>query len=172
MKYFSIPLAILVLSFATHGIFAQSQKEKDRATFISVAKALEKKPFDPNAANARAWGFKWLADTDEVSVGICGGTMKLIPDKKNKFKAELLMQQTFGMGVFKLENPAKKDDERSAQFAGFESMLRTYDVMVQENDKAKNEEMDAMLTKQKSGELKALVDSAFDTGKCGSKSSN
>jgi hypothetical protein len=50
--------------------------------FISNARLLEKNPFDPNARDARAAGFKWVADTDQVSVGICGGTMILIPEKK------------------------------------------------------------------------------------------
>jgi hypothetical protein len=82
------------------------------------------------------------------------------------------MQQTFGMAVFKLENPDKKNDEKAAQLAGFESMLRTYEVMVAQDEKAKNPEMDALLAKQKSGELKAVLDAAFDAGHCGSKVSN
>lgn len=165
-------LAVFCYLFLANNAFAQSQPEKDRASFINNTRLLEKKPFDPNAPAARQWGFKWLADTDQVTVGICGGTMKLIPEKKNKFKAELLLQQTFGMGVFKLENPDKKDDDKAAQLAGFESMLRAYEVMVQENEKAKSAELDALLAKQKSGELKTAVDAAFDAGKCGSKNSN
>ncbi|HMT07419.1 MAG TPA: hypothetical protein PKA82_05395 [Pyrinomonadaceae bacterium] len=93
--------------------------------------------------------------------------MKLNPEKKNKFKGELLMQMTFGMAVFKLENPDKKDDEKAATLAGVESMLRTYAVMLSENEKAKNTELDNLVAKEKSGELKALVDATFDAGKCG-----
>ncbi|MGD9590423.1 MAG: hypothetical protein AB7Q37_15480 [Pyrinomonadaceae bacterium] len=162
--------AVLLVCLSASTASAQSSAEKDRASFISNAKLLERKPFDPNAAAAREWGFKWLVETDQVSVGICGGTMKLIPEKKNKFKSELLMQQTFGMGVFKLENPDQKNDDKAAQLAGFESMLRAYEVMVQENEKARNADLDALLAKQKNGELKTTVDSAFDQGKCGSKS--
>jgi hypothetical protein len=95
---------------------------------------------------------------------MCSGTMKLIPEKKNKFKGELLMQFTFGMAVYKLENPDKKTDENAAQLAGLESMLRTYEVMVAENEKAKNAELDALLVKRNNGELKALVEAA-DCGK-------
>ncbi|MEZ5346211.1 MAG: hypothetical protein R2681_11735 [Pyrinomonadaceae bacterium] len=138
---------------------AQSKKEKDRASFISNTKLLEKKPFDENAGAARNWGFKYVADTDEVSVVLCSGTMKLIPEKKNKFKSELLMQFTFGMAVFKLENPDQKDDETAAQVAGLESMLRTYEVMLAENEKAKSPGMDDLLIKRNGGELKGLVES-------------
>lgn len=172
MKRSTVLLVVLCFLCFASSVFGQSQPEKDRASFLSNARLLEKKPFDPSAASAREWGFKWLVETDQVTVGVCGGTMKLIPEKKNKFKSELLMQQTFGMGVFKLENPDKKNDEKAAQLAGFESMLRTYEAMVQENQKAKSPELDALLAKQKSGELKTAVDAAFDAGKCGSKSSN
>lgn len=165
MKKLAILFALIVVGLSAQFTFAQSQKDKDRAAFISNTRLLEKKPFDPNAPAAREWGFKWVADTDQVSVVLCSDTMKLIPEKKNKFKSELLMQFTFGMAVFKLENPDKKSDETAAQLAGLESMLRTYEAMIAENEKAKNAELDALLVKRNNGELKALVEAA----KCGKK---
>jgi len=164
-------LIIITLSLAAQTVAAQSKAEKDTASFISNTKLLEKKPFDPNAGAARNWGFKWVADTDQVTVGLCGSMMKLIPEKKNKFKGELLMQMTFGMAIFKLENPDKKDDEKAAQFAGVESMLRAYEAMFVENEKAKNAELDSLVTKQRNGELKAVVDAAYESGNCEVKGS-
>lgn len=166
MKKLSFLLIVIMLSLAAQTVAAQSKAEKDRASFISNTKLLEKKPFDPNADVARTWGFKWVADTDQVTVGLCGSIMQLIPEKKNKFKAELFMQMTFGMAVFKLENPDKKDDENAANLAGIESMLRAYGVMLVENDKAKNADLDSLVTKQKNGELKAVIDAAYASGKC------
>lgn len=160
MKNLSLLLILLFIGVTAQAVLAQSPKEKDRASFISNAKLLERKPFDPNAAAAREWGFKWLVDTDEVTVTLCSESMKLIPEKKNKFKSELLMQFTFGTAVFKLENPDRKSDEIAATLAGLESTLRTYEVMIAENEKAKNAEMDALLAKRTSGELAALVESA------------
>lgn len=165
MKKLSTILALLMLALTAQNGFAQSQKEKDRASFIANARLLEKKPFDPNAKSAREWGFLQVAETDEVIVVLCSDTMKLIPEKKNKFKGELLMQFTFGIAVFKLENPAQKDDENAAQTAGIESMLKAYEVMITENQKAKNTDLDALLVKRNNGELKTLIESA----KCGKK---
>jgi hypothetical protein len=160
MKKLTIILTVLFIGLMVQNTFAQTQKEREKATFISNAKLLEKKPFDPNAQVARESGFKWVADTDEVSVTLCSDIMKLIPEKKNKFKGELLMQFTFGVAVFKLENPDKKDDENAANLAGIESMLRTYQVMLKENEKAKNVDLDSLLVKQNNNELKAVVDAA------------
>ncbi len=171
MRKLSFFLVLIALSLAAQTVTAQSKAEKDRAAFISNTKLLEKKPFDPNASATRNWGFKWVADTDQVTVGLCGSMLQLIPEKKNKFKGELLMQMTFGMAAFKLENPDKKNDEKAAQLAGVESMLRAYEAMLVENEKAKNAELDALGTKQKSGDLKAVVDAAYASGKCDVKGS-
>ena len=150
----------MLVGLIVQSAFAQSKEEKDRKAFINNTHLLEKKPFDPNAPVARNWGFKWIADTDQVSVVMCSDTMKLIPEKKNKFKGELLMQFTFGMAVFKLENPDRKTDETAAQLAGLESMLKTYEAMIAEDAKAKNSELDALLLKRSNGELKTLVEAA------------
>jgi hypothetical protein len=168
MKRFTFIFALLIVAVSVQFSLAQSKKEKDRNAFINNTKLLEKKPFDPNAEVARKWGFKWVADTDEVSVGLCSDTMKLIPEKKNKFKAELLMQFTFGMAVFKLQNPDQKDDETAAQVAGLESVLRTYEKMLTENEKAKSPGLDELIAKRDNNELKTLVAS----GDCGSKKKN
>ncbi|CAN5439206.1 hypothetical protein BH10ACI1_BH10ACI1_14320 [soil metagenome] len=165
MKKLTIIFALFIIALSAQTGFAQSQKEKDRKAFISNTRLLEKKPFDANADAARKWGFKWVADTDEVSIVLCSDTMKLIPDKKNKYKAELLMQFMFGMAVFKLENPDQKNDENAAQLAGLESMLKAYEVMVAEKSEAKNAELDALLVKRNNDELKTLVEAA----KCGKK---
>ncbi len=166
MKYSTLLLTIVVLLISAHIGAAQSQDQKDRESFISNAKLLERRPFDSNAGAAREWGFKWLVETDQVSVVLCSDTLDLIPKKKNRFKSELTMQFTFGQAVFKLENPAQKDDESAAQLAGVESMLRAYEIMVIENSKAKNADLDGLVTKRNNGELKALVDSK----KCESRS--
>lgn len=166
MKKLPIIFALLVIAIGAQITFAQSQKEKDRTAFISNTKLLEKKPFDAGAPAARQWGFKWVADTDEVTVGLCSETMKLIPEKKNKFKSELFLQFTFGMALFQLEHPDQKSDEVAGAVAGLESALRAYEAMVAENDKAKNEGMDALLAKRSNGGLKALVEaSKCDKGK-------
>ena len=160
MRKLTIILAILFVGLAANITFAQSKKEKDRNSFINNAKLLEKKPFDPNANAAREWGFKWLVETDDVSVSLCSETMKLIPEKKNKFNSELLMQFTFGTAVFKLENPDKKDDETAATVAGLESALKAYEAMLAENEKAKSAGMDDLVAKRDKGELNTLVEAA------------
>lgn len=163
MKFFALTLTIFMFLFAADTAFGQTKAEKDRASFISNAKLLERDPFNENAPAAREWGFKWLVETDQVSVTICKGILDLVPDKKNKFKSELMMQLNFGLAVFNLENPDKKNDEAAATLAGLESMLRTYEKMLSENPKAKNTDLDALVIKKNANELKPIADAAACT---------
>lgn len=158
MKKLSIIFLLGIFVFGVETSLAQSKQDKDRAAFIGNTKLLEKKPFDDNAPAAREWNFKWLTDTKDVTITVCSGTLKLIPEKKNKFHSELFLQFNFGMAVFSLQNPDKKDDEVAATVAGLESALRAYEVMVTENKKAQNPAMDELLAKRASNGLASYVE--------------
>lgn len=157
MKKITLFFLFVVFVLGLQTSFGQSTPDKDRAAFIGNTKLLEKKPFDSNAPAAREWNFKWLTDTKDVTINVCKGTIDLIPKKKNKFQSELFLQFTFGMGVYSLQNPDKKDDEVAATVAGLESALRTYEVMVAENKKAQNDAMDALVAKRAANELTTYV---------------
>ena len=157
-KITHIFVGIIILTITAQFTFAQQKNFSDKDIFLKAARFLETNPFDKKAKDAREWGFRYLVETKDVSVTLCSDMMNLIPEKKNKYKSELTMQFTFGMGVFKLENPDQKDDESAAQLAGIESMLRSYEAMRSEKSKAQNDELDALVTKRDKGELKALVD--------------
>jgi len=158
MKRTIFLVSVLCLLFSVQMANGQTQKDKDRAAFINNTRLLSEKPFDEHAPAARAWNLKYLTNTDEVTVSICTGLLDLVPEKKNKFKGELFGQLMYEIGVFKLKNPDRKDDEAAANLAGLEGMLRTYENMLAQNPKAKNAELDAMVAKRDKGELKAVVD--------------
>lgn len=167
MKKITLILAtMLLLGLTVQSGFSQDKdSEKNKKLFLQIANLLETQPFHKQAKDAREWGFKYLVDTKDVTVGMCGDTMKLNPDKKNKYKSELLMQLMFGMAKFKLENPDQKDDEDAAQVAGLESMLKSYEAMKAEKKKARNKKLDELVRKRDNGELIALV----KKGDCDSK---
>ncbi|HLM02852.1 MAG TPA: hypothetical protein VK400_17505 [Pyrinomonadaceae bacterium] len=131
---------------------------------IQAARFLEEKPFDKQAKDVRAWAVKYASDTEEVTVIVCGGTASPLLDKKNKFGSELIGQYLIAMTAFKLENPAKIKDENAAQLAGLESVLKTYETMLKENQKAKSAKIDELLAKRNDGTLAKYVADA-DCGK-------
>ena len=167
MKKTMIIFALLIVGLTAQISFAQTDKEKNTALLVKLTKFLEEKPFDEKAKENRENAFKYLIQTKDVSVIACTDLLKDVTKKKNKFGGELLIQQSLGAAVFKLQNPDKIDDENAAQLAGMESMLRTYEAMVAADSKAKFAGMDDLITKRDNGTLKAFVDAA----NCGSEKS-
>src|SRR5215204_3698471 len=73
---------------------------------VKAAKFLEAQPFDKNAEVIRGAAVRYVMETKDVSVLICGGDIvKPFLDKKNKNSTELIGQYTIALAAFKLENP-------------------------------------------------------------------
>ena len=158
MKILSVSLFCLIILTAS---ISSSAQDFGSSELIKAAKFLEAKPFDKDAGTIRAAAARYVIETKDVSILVCGGEItKPFLDKKNKNSTELIGQYMIAMAAFKLENPSKKDDENATQLAALESVLRTYEVMVREKPKGRHALMDEYLQKREKGELKALVDAA------------
>lgn len=155
--------AFVTVAFAFCAISSYAQSF-GRSELIKAAQYLEENPFSKDAKGIRAFAVKYVIETDEVSVVVCGGELTSpLLDKKNKNSTELIGQYTIGMAAFKLQNPSNKN-ENDAQLAGIESTLRAYEKMTAEKPKTKHDGMDGLLAKRNASELKGLVDQA-DCGK-------
>ena len=154
MKKISITfLACILLAIAAQTGFAQSEKEN----VIKTARAFETAPLAKETKEMYKKAFVWIAETDQVTVGLCGGVVGLFTDKKYKNMEELLSAYEVGMAAFKLENPGKASDEMTAQVVGVQTVLKTYQAIMKEKPKAKSETIDALLAKNEAGELEALI---------------
>jgi hypothetical protein len=166
MKKLTIVFALLCVGLFTQAVSAQNKSGIDKQTFIKAVKILEQDPFIKDGKKYREALTFYLIETKDVTVTLCTDSLtEPLFDKKYKFSNELFGQNMFGMAVFKLENPDKANDEAAARLAGVESMLRTYEVMVKQNAKAKLPAADELIALRDKGELKAKVDAA----NCGKK---
>ena len=153
-------ISALLICLGTGTVIAAAQ-DFGPTQLVQAAKLLEAQPFDKNAAAVRAVALRYVIETDDVSILICGGDItKPFLDKKNKNSSELIGQYTIAMAAFKLQNPSQKDNENAAQLAALESVLRTYETMVREKPKGKHAIMDEYIQKRDKGELKAVVEAA------------
>ena len=160
MKKLMVVFAFIFVALSAQIGLAQSEKE----LVIKAARAIEEKPFDKETVKMREQALKYVIETDQVSIVVCGGVVEPFLDKKNKFGSELSVAYTIGMAAFKLENPTKASDENAAQLAGVESALKTYEAILKEKPKAKFDTVDALLMKRNNGELAKYVADA-DCGK-------
>ena len=154
---FAIALFLLASSSAS----AQSQKD----IVIQAVRAYETAPSAKETAQVREKALRWVIETDDVHLVVCGGIFSMFSDKKNKNSSDMTAAYTLGMAAFKLENPSKASDEDATQLAGLESALKTYEALVKEKPKTKNDSIEALLVKRNNGELAAMVAAAA----CGKK---
>lgn len=151
-------LAFVLIGVCWQSAFAQDKSGLDKTTFIKAAKILEQDPFIKDGKKYREVMTYYLIETKDVSVVVCtSNATTALFDKKYKFSNELFSQNLFGMAVFKLENPDRATDEKAAQLAGVESMLRAYEAMVKQNSKAKFAAADDLLNKRTDGTLAKFV---------------
>ncbi|MEP7148043.1 MAG: hypothetical protein ABI857_04105 [Acidobacteriota bacterium] len=153
MKTSAIIFTLLIIGLSAQLSFGQSEKE----LVIKTARALEETPLDKETIKMREQALKWVIETDQVTVGLCGGVVGLFSDKKYKYSGDLITTYTIAMAAFKLQNPDKKSDEKAAQLVGLESALKTYERILKEKPKAKSDTLDSLVSKRNTGELSALV---------------
>lgn len=160
---FSVSLLITFVGISTVSASAQQFGPQQ---LIQATKFLQDKPFDKDAATIRGMAVRYVMETKDVTVIVCGGDItKPFLDKKNKNSTELIGQYTIAMAAIKLLNPGL-DDENAVQLAALNSVLKTYEVMIREKPKTRFEPMDEYIQKRDKGELEALVAAAA----CGKKS--
>ena len=155
-KISMLSLLLVCLASAAQLAYAQ-EKPSDKEKLIKVVRFLEEKPFDENAKKYREWAFLYVAETKDVSVVVCTDAIKAVMEKKNKLGGEMLVHYSIAMAAFKLENPAKANDEDAAQLAGVESLLKSYEAMIKEKPKAQFAGLDDLVQKRNKGELAALL---------------
>ena len=155
-----IVTAAFLFVLSAGSAFGQTDKENA----VKAARAHETAPFAKETAAMREKALKWVIETDEVHLTVCGGIFSMFSDKKNKNATEITTAYTLGMAAFVIENADKANDEDAIQLAGLESALKTYEAIVKEKPKTKNDKIDALIAKRDSGQLAADVKAA-DCGK-------
>ena len=160
MKKSIILFTLLAVGSLAQVCLAQNEKELT----IKTARALETAPLSPETIKMREKSLKWVIETDEVHLIVCGGVFSLFSDKKNKNASDMTVGYTIGMAAFKLEHSDKVSDENAAQLAGLETALKSYEAILKEKPKTKFDKIDALIEKRNNGQLAAIV-TAADCGK-------
>jgi hypothetical protein len=147
-----VSVGILLVLLTAQGVSGQKDDKNGPEMLIKAARFLEEKPFDKEAKDIRAWAINWVITTDKVNVKVCSLIVSGI-DKKYKYSGEIFGQYTIGMAAFKLADSEKAKDENSAQLAGIESTLKSYEAMIKEQPKAKNSFLDSLVARRSDGSL-------------------
>ncbi|MBV9241105.1 MAG: hypothetical protein JO314_03765 [Acidobacteria bacterium] len=141
-----------------------SYGQDNNAMVLAAAKAIEENTTTRESIDQREAALKWLIQTEDVHLIVCGGTFGAFGDKKNKNSPAMTLAYTIGMGAFKIANPDKANDENAAQLNGLLLALKSYEWAVKDKPKTRFDAVEDLLKKRDAGELPALVN-GFDCGK-------
>jgi hypothetical protein len=139
-----------------------SLAQDNKQIVLEAIKAIDAGSSTREANQAKQTALKYLIETEDIQLIVCGQVFSLFSDKKNKNAPDMTMAYTIGMGAYKISNPAA--DENAAQNAGLILALRAYELAVVERPKTKFEKVEDLLKKRNSGELATLV-GGFNCGK-------
>jgi hypothetical protein len=94
----------------------------------------------------------------DIHVTSCSGPLDVLGrDEDDPYAQILYVQSVFGMAAFLIENPKKAEDWVAVQTAGVESVLRAYQGLQRADSEAKWKELDRLVTAQKAGKLRGIV---------------
>jgi hypothetical protein len=156
-KPFTAVIFTLVLSL---GVGAQGQKHapstpEERARAVRIAQALEARPIDPSLHDDYEWVLRWAVEVPDLTVSICSANM---PWKdKYKHSGDLAAVGMAATVAFVIQHPDEGKDAATAGVAAMESMLRAYQKIVEQDQKAHSKEMDEVVEIQRHGKLEEYI---------------
>lgn len=134
---------------------------EDLRRFVEVTRSLEQAPLAESLKGDREWALAWLVEAPDVSVTICTDALGGMYDSDYPHTAEIILQDSFAMGAFAIENPDKANDPEAQQLAGVEGALNAYRSILRDKPQAKSAFLEKLLQTQADGGLRKHVRQAL-----------
>jgi hypothetical protein len=153
---------ILVLScfvsLLVSGASAQdTSTPEERAQWVEITHKLESSPLDESVNKQGESAFKRLSDVHDVHVLLCPALLSEFNGMKYAYAHTITRQYMLASGAFQIESPDKTADAKATAFAAVESVLKTYQAILQQKPDAKAKPLDELLKKQSQGKLQDSV---------------
>ena len=149
----------VVLLLATVVAAAQTQHppstpaERDR--LVKLAAKLQVDPLNPAYEEDRAWAMKWIEDIPDITINLCDAIYAPMKDAPHgSLLAEVF---TISATAYIIQHPDKAQLDVAVNEAGVEGMLKAYQTIVSRAPRQKSDDLDDLLSKQKSGTLEQWV---------------
>lgn len=156
----NIHLAASVLLGCLLMLMVQSVPAQDTSTleermqWVEATHKLESAPLDDSVNKQGEAAFKRLSDVHDVHVLLCPALLSEFNGMKYTYAHTITRQYMLASGAFQIENPDKAADGKATNLAAVESVLKTYQAILQQKPDAKAKALDDLLKKQNQGKLK------------------
>ena len=156
-KHISWILALVLAVFSvtsTRKAAAQGTSTlEERAQWVEITHKLESSPLDDSADKQGEAALKRLSDVHDIHVPLCPALLGEFNGMKYAYAHTITRQYMLASGAFIIENPGKAGDTKALNLAAVESVLKTYQVILQQRPDAKAKSLDDLLKKQSQGKL-------------------
>jgi carboxypeptidase Q len=130
---------------------------EERKQWVEITHKLESAPLDDSVNKQGETAFKRLSDVHDVHVLLCPALLSEFNGMKYAYSHTITRQYMLASGAFQIENPDKAADASATNLAAVESVLKTYQSILQQKPDAKAKGLDDLLKKQSQGKLKDSV---------------
>jgi len=156
-RFASAQLLGLFFTFGTLAISVSGQATstpEERARWVEITHSLEGSPLDESANKDGEWALNRLSQVHDIHVPLCPALLGEFNDAKYKYRHEITRQYMLASAAFLIENPDKGSDTKAANLAAVESVLRSYQAILQQKPDAEAKPLDDLLRNQNQGKLK------------------
>lgn len=135
----------------------ETSTPEERMQWVEVTHKLESSPLDDSVNKQGEAAFKRLSDVHDVHVLLCPALLSEFNGMKYVYAHTITRQYMLASGAFQIENPDKTADAKATALAAVESVLKTYQAILQQKPDAKAKPLDELLKKQSQGKLQDSV---------------
>jgi carboxypeptidase Q len=148
-----LALAFLVGVVASKAPAQGTSTPEERAQWVEITHKLENSPLDASIDKEGESVLKQVSDAHDIHVPLCPVILSEFNGMKYAYAHTITRQYMLASATFLIENPDKAADTKAANLAAVESVLKTYQAILQQKPDAKAKPLDDLLKKQRQGKL-------------------
>ena len=126
---------------------------EERAQWVQTTRKLESAPLDDSLSKQGDAALKRIEDVHDVHVPLCAPLFSEFNALKYTYSHAIVRQFMLASAAFVIENMDIAADSNAMNVSALESVLKTYQAILQQKPDAKSKTLDELLKKQSQGKL-------------------
>ncbi|MGO8794822.1 MAG: hypothetical protein ACLQLC_08375 [Candidatus Sulfotelmatobacter sp.] len=149
-----IALLVALTILAVTASAQSTSTPEERKQWVEVTHKLESAPLDDSVNKQGEATLKRVSDVHDFHVLLCPALLSEFNGMKYAYAHTITRQYMLASAAFQIENPDKAADTKATNLAAVESVLKTYQAILQQKPDAKTKPLEDLLKKQSQGKLK------------------
>jgi hypothetical protein len=147
-------LAFLLAAAVSKAPAQGTSTAEERAQWVEITHKLENSPLDVSIDKQGESALKQVSDAHDIHVPLCPAMLSEFNGMKYAYAHTITRQYMLASTASLIENPDRASDTKATNLAAVESVLKTYQAILQQKPDAKAKALDDLLKKQSEGKLK------------------